>query len=107
MLAKVTCSTILFANPQTFVFSLAGGALSWAVMALAHKSGLFSTIATSVLGGIAHNAGQLIMVALLLSPQVALVNAPVLALSGVICGAAIGVAVRSLVAAVPQGGPRA
>lgn len=107
MLAKVTCSTILFANPQTFAFSLAGGALSWAVMAVAHKSGLFSTIATSVLGGIAHNAGQLIMVALLLSPQVALANAPVLALSGVICGAAIGVAVRSLVAAVPQGGPRA
>lgn len=106
MLAKVACSTILFANPQMFVFSLAGGVLSWAVMALAWKSGAFSTIATSILGGVAHNAGQLVMVALLLSPQVALVNAPVLAVAGVLCGAAIGVLVRALLAAVPEGGLR-
>ena len=107
MLAKVLCSTILFANPQMLAFSLAGGALSWAVMALAWRSGLFSVVATSILGGIAHNAGQLLMVALLLSPQVALVNTPVLAIAGALCGAVIGILVRALLAAVPEGGPRA
>ena len=101
MLAKVLCTTILFANPQMLVFSLAGGVLSWAVMAVAVRSRLFSVVATSILGGIAHNAGQLLMVALLLSPQVALVNAPVLAVAGTICGAAIGVLVRAVLAAVP------
>lgn len=104
MLVKVLCSTILFANPQMLVFSLAGGALSWAVMALAVRSGIFSTIATSILGGIAHNAGQLVVVALLLSPQVALVNLPVLAVAGAACGALIGIVVRALVRAVPLGG---
>ena len=83
MLIKVACSTMLFAHPQMLVFSIAGGVLSWAIMAAAHKSGLFSTISVSVLGGIAHNAGQLIMVALVLSPTVALVNAPVLAVAGI------------------------
>lgn len=101
MLAKVLCTTLLFANPQMLVFSLAGGVLSWAVMAAAVQSRLFSVVATSILGGIAHNAGQLLMVALLLSPQVALINAPVLAAAGTICGAAIGVLVRAVLAAVP------
>lgn len=96
MLAKVLCSTLLFANPQMLAFSLAGGVLSWAVMALAHRSGLFSVVAVSVLGGIAHNAGQLVAVALLLSVQVALVNVPVLAIAGAISGAVIGVVVSSV-----------
>lgn len=104
MAAKVACTTILFANPQAFVFSLAGGILSWALMALAWKSGLFSCIATSVIGGIAHNVGQLAAVALVLSPQVAAVNLPVLAVAGVVCGAATGVLTQALLAAVPQGG---
>lgn len=96
MLAKVLCSTLLFANPQMLAFSLAGGVLSWAVMALAHRSGLFSVVAVSVLGGIAHNAGQLVAVALLLSMQVALVNVPVLAIAGAVSGAVIGVVVSSV-----------
>ena len=100
MLIKVACSTMLFANPQMFVFSIAGGVLSWAIMVAAHKSGLFSTISISVLG--AHNAGQLIMVALTLSPTVALVNAPVLAVAGIICGLAIGILVQAVLSAIPQ-----
>ena len=97
MLIKVACSTMLFANPQMFVFSIAGGVLSWAIMVAGHKSGLFSSISISVLGGIA-----LIMVALTLSPTVALVNAPVLAVAGIICGLAIGILVQAVLSAIPQ-----
>lgn len=103
MFAKVGASTLLFANPQMLVFSLAGGLLSWAVMALSVRSGAFSTVATSVLGGVAHNAGQLVAVALLLSPTVALVNAPVLAVAGVACGLGVGVLTKSVLSALPQG----
>ena len=102
MFIKVIASTLLFANLQMLVFSLAGGLLSWAVMALAVRSGAFSTVATSVLGGLAHNAGQLVAVAVLLSGRVALVNMPVLAVSGVLCGAAVGVAARLVLRALPQ-----
>lgn len=101
MLAKVFVSTLLFANLQMLAFSLAGGLLSWAVMALAVRSGLFSPISSSVLGGVAHNAGQLIAVAALLSPHVALVNAPILAVAGVLCGAAVGVAAQLILKSLP------
>lgn len=102
MLIKVIASTILFANLQMLVFSLAGGALSWIAMALAVRSGAFSTIATSVLGGLAHNAGQLAAVAALLSVRVALVNIPILAVSGVLCGAAVGTAAQLVLRSLPQ-----
>ena len=71
-------------------------------MALAVRSGAFSTVATSVLGGLAHNAGQLIAVAVLLSSRVALANMPALAVSGVLCGAAVGVAARLVLCALPR-----
>lgn len=102
MLAKVLASTVLFANLQMLAFSLAGGLLSWTVMALAVRSGLFSPVSTSVLGGIAHNAGQLIAVAALLSPQVALANIPVLAVAGVLCGLAVGIAAQLVLKAIPR-----
>ena len=102
MLAKVLTSSLLFANLQMLAFSLAGGLLSWAVMAAAVRSGLFSTVASSVLGGIAHNAGQLLAVAVLLSPQVAFVNAPVLAIAGVLCGAGVGIVVNILLKSLPS-----
>ena len=107
MLAKVLCSTILFSNPQMMAFSLAGGLLSWAVMALAVRFAPFSEVGVSVLGGVAHNLGQLAMVAALLSPATAYVNAPALVIAGVVCGAAIGILLRGVLAALHEGGIRA
>lgn len=101
MVVKVLASSILFGNPQVLVFSAAGGALSWAVMALAWRSRSFSTVAVSVLGGVSHNAGQLLMVALVLTPQVALAAAPVLTVAGLVTGAAIGTATAVILAALP------
>ena len=103
MLAKVLCTGLLFANPSMMLYSLAGGLLSLALMILAKKSGWFSLIAVSVIGGVAHNAGQLALVAALLSPAVALVNAPVLAVSGVVAGLAVGALTSLALRAVPQG----
>lgn len=100
MIVKVAGSALLFGNPQVFAFSLAGGLLSWAVMALAVRSGAFSCVGTSVLGGVSHDAGQLIMVALLLSPQVALVNIPLLAVAGVVSGLVVGALTQALLNAI-------
>ena len=101
MIFKVLASALLFANLQMLAFSLAGGVLSWAVMEAAVQSGLFSTIATSVLGGISHNAGQLVAVAVLLSSHVALVNVPVLAVAGTLCGLATGIVAQLVLRAIP------
>ncbi|MBY4797567.1 Gx transporter family protein [Collinsella sp. AGMB00827] len=100
--AKAVLSSILFGNPQIMLFSLVGALLSWLVMALAYKSRMLSCISISVLGGVAHNAGQLMVVALLLTPQVALGSAPLLAASGMLAGAAIGIIAHTILAALPQ-----
>lgn len=102
MLAKVACSGLLFSNLSMMAYSLAGGLVSWALMALAYKSGWFSITGTSVVGGLAHNAGQLALVAALFSPAVAAVNVPVLAASGAIAGVAVGVLVELALRAVPS-----
>ena len=103
MLAKVLCSALLFSNPQVLMFSLAGGLLSWLVMAAAVRFTPLSEVGVSVLGGVAHNAGQLAVVALVLSPHTALAAAPVLGISGVVCGALIGLVLRGVLAAIPEG----
>ena len=102
MLTKAIGSALLFGAVPMLPFSLAGGLLSWAAMCAAHRSGLFSTVSVSVLGGIAHNAGQLMAVWALLSLQAAAVTAPVLAVAGVTCGAAVGIIICAVLAAVPK-----
>lgn len=102
MFAKVLASSLLFANLQMLAFSLAGGILSWAIMALAVRSRAFSAVGVSVLGGVAHNAGQLIAVAVLLSTRVALVNAPALAVAGVLCGLVVGIVAQLVLRSIPQ-----
>lgn len=102
MFAKVLASSLLFANLQMLAFSLAGGILSWAIMALAVRSRAFSAMGVSVLGGVAHNAGQLIAVAVLLSTRVALVNAPALAVAGVLCGLAVGIVAQLVLRSIPR-----
>ena len=106
MLAKVLCSALLFSNPQVLMFSLAGGIVSWAIMTAAARWTPLSVVGVSVLGGVAHNAGQLLVVALVLSSRTALAVAPVLGISGVICGAIIGLILRGVLAAIPEGASR-
>ena len=50
-----------FSNLSAFLYSLAGGVLSLISMAIGKKSGCFSPTGVSVLGGIAHNIGQILM----------------------------------------------
>lgn len=81
----------LFGNLSMILYSLAGAALSFVCMYFAKQSGLFSVIGVSVIGGIAHNIGQ-ILVAMLVLETVSLVYyGPVLLLSGLATGFLIGI----------------
>lgn len=81
----------LFGNLSMILYSLAGAVLSFVCMYFAKQSGLFSVIGVSVIGGIAHNIGQ-ILVAMLVLETVSLVYyGPVLLLSGLATGFLIGI----------------
>ena len=80
-----------FRDPSTILFSLAGGLLSWLSMVIFMKLKLFSMIGVSIIGGIAHNVGQIIVAILYVNNTSLIYYLPVLMISGVISGTLIGI----------------
>lgn len=80
----------LFGNLFSILYSLAGAALSLAVMCLMLKKTSFSLVGVSVAGGVAHNTGQLIIAMLIVSNVNLIYYAPALLVSGVVTGVVIG-----------------
>ncbi len=80
-----------FGSPSTMMFSLVGGLLSWLLMVIFQKLKLFSMVGVSIIGGIAHNIGQIIVSILVVENVDIIYYLPFLLISGVIMGALIGI----------------
>lgn len=80
-----------FRDPSTIAFSLAGGLLSWALMAIFKKSNLFSMTGVSIIGGVSHNVGQIAVAILYVNNMNLIYYLPFLLLTGVVTGALIGI----------------
>jgi len=80
-----------FGSLSTMLFSLAGGMLSWLMMTLFKKSKLFSLVGVSIIGGIAHNIGQIAMSIFIVENVNIIYYLPVLLIAGVITGTLIGI----------------
>ena len=87
---RIGLASLLFGSGVTWIYSCAGGVLSLVVMQLARKSARFSPVGVSVCGGVAHNAGQILAAALLMGTGRLVWYFPVLCISGVAAGAAVG-----------------
>ena len=81
-----------FGNLSTMIFSFGGGLLSWLAMAVAKRWNKFSVTGVSILGGISHNAGQILVAMWVVNSGVLIYYLPFLIISGVITGAVIGIA---------------
>lgn len=86
----------LFGNLFSIVYSLAGGILSLVVMMLLKKYAKVNILSVSVAGGIVHNLGQLIIVAILVDNYNVFYYMTVLFISGVITGFLIGIISREV-----------
>ena len=83
---------MLFGNVMSMAYSFAGAILSIVLMAICKKIKVFSTVGTSIVGGVAHNAGQ-ILVAIFLFDTVQIgYYMIILAITGTIAGVFIGIA---------------
>lgn len=101
-LVRVFMVSMLFGSMGALLYSLAGAALSLSTMALLKHSDRFSETGVSVAGGVAHNAGQ-ILVAIALLGNVRLVYYyPVLVLSGVAGGVLTGLTAAMLIKRIPD-----
>lgn len=66
MALKVGLSVLLFANPSAVLFSLGGGVLSMAGMSLLRRVRDLRPMTVSAVGGMLHNAGQVLVAMLVL-----------------------------------------
>ena len=101
-LVRVVLVTLLFGNGAALAYSIAGAALSLSLMGLLKKTGKFSTVGVSVAGGVAHNAGQILVAMALLETSRLAWYLPVLWVSGTIAGVLIGIVSGVLVERVPD-----
>lgn len=101
-LVRVLLVSLLFGSVGAMLYSLAGAVLSLAVMALLRRIDRFSTVGVSVAGGVAHNAGQILMAMLILQTKQLLGYLPVLAVSGIAGGVLTGLAAALLIRRIPE-----
>ena len=88
---RIVLSAIFFGTPITLIYSAAGAVLSIAGMWILKRRNLFSPIGVSVAGGVLHNAGQLLVAIAITGTVQAAYYLPVLILSGVLAGIAVGI----------------
>ena len=101
-LVRVVLVSLLFGSVGAMLYSLAGAVLSLAVMALLRRIDRFSTVGVSVAGGVAHNAGQILMAMLILQTKQLLGYLPVLAVSGIVGGVLTGLTAALLIRRIPE-----
>lgn len=101
-LVRVFMVSMLFGSMAALLYSLAGAALSLTVMALLKRLDRFSGTGVSVAGGVAHNAGQIIVAIALLGNVKLVYYYPILVLSGVAGGILTGLTAAMLIKRIPE-----
>ena len=83
---------LLFGNAMTLLYSAAGAILSIALMTLCKKINLFSMVGVSIVGGVAHNLGQILVAMAIFETSQIGYYMLVLAVTGTIAGVFVGIA---------------
>lgn len=94
---RVFIISMLFGNPLSLIYSIAGAFLSLTVMFILKKLTPLKEVALSVVGGVMHNVGQIAVASLILETNVLVYYMPFLILSGTIAGIAVGIAAALLI----------
>ncbi len=88
-LLRVILTSLLFGTVLSMLYSIAGAVLSLVAMILLKK--FLSTVTISVIGGVCHNIGQILVAILVTETSQLLYYLPVLIISGVIAGIVVGI----------------
>lgn len=89
-LARIFLINAFFGNMFSMVYSMAGAALSLFLMAALKKTGWFTQVGVSIIGGVGHNLGQLIVAAFVVKTMGVFSYLPFLLLAGITAGGIIG-----------------
>ena len=89
-MVRIVLVGFTFGNLSTMLYSLGGGVLSYLVMLIAKKMGVFSMKGVSILGGVFHNVGQIIVAMLVLETTQLIYYLPTLLIAGTVTGFFVG-----------------
>lgn len=89
-LIRIFLAGLTFGNVYSIAYSLCGGVLSFVVMYLMKKTKL-SIIGVSMLGGVCHNIGQIIVAAIIMETVRIAYYLPVLLVAGLVTGFLMGI----------------
>lgn len=91
MILRVFIIGITFTNLYMMMYSLSGGILSLIMMYIFYRTQHFSNYIISIIGGIFHNIGQLIVAMIFFNSTTLAYYLPYLLLLGLISGTIIGI----------------
>ena len=91
---RIIISGLLFSGFSGFLYSMAGAILSFTVMVIAKNIFKFNIYSVSILGGICHNIGQIVVASLVVKTNLS-IYMPILIISGIITGALIGIIAKN------------
>lgn len=91
-----------FGNLFTVAYSLAGGILSGMAMIVLKRTKKVSMTAVSVVGGISHNVGQILVAMVLMETNAILYYLLVLWITGIVSGVIIGVMSAEVIKRLPK-----
>ncbi len=81
---------LLFGNMFSILFSLSGAFISLLFMSIAKRTGFFSIIGVSVIGGVTHNLGQILVAVFVVDSYSVIYYMPILIIAGILTGIFIG-----------------
>ena len=87
---RIILSGFLFSNLYAILYALAGAAFSFIAMLIGKRIGSFSMMGVSILGGVFHNIGQILVAILVVETFAVVYYAPFLIVAGTVTGALLG-----------------
>ena len=96
LLLRILLASFFGGGIAPMLYSLAGGVLSFAAMALLKARTQLSIVGISAAGGFLHNMAQLLVAAAVLETTALFIYAPVLGIVGVLTGILIGITARGI-----------
>ena len=89
-IVRIIVVGLLFANMFSITFSIAGAIISYITMIAVKKIDIFSPVGVSIVGGVAHNVGQIIIAMFIIESYSVIHYLPILMIAGIICGFIVG-----------------
>ena len=94
---RIILSGFLFSNLYAILYALAGATFSFIAMLTGKRFHCFSVIGVSVLGGVFHNIGQIVVAMLVVETFAVSYYIPFLIVAGTITGALLGLIVMEII----------